>query len=250
MHNWISVFIINIVLLTAQQAETDSLFIQANQAMDGQSYRQAVINYEKILHMGIEHPDLYYNLGNGYYRMGIYGQAIWAYEKGLQFTPRDPDLNFNLDLTNTTVRDRIEIPETFFMLEFYRSIKNMFTIHDSIFLGSFLLVISALLFGVDKLHWLRIPFQSRIIGSLIFLSVLAHGISLDKYLVLSDVNEGIIVFREVEVFSAPFHREDGVLFRIHEGVKLKIKQKQPKWIEIVLLDGKKGWIQSKLVREL
>ena len=81
MHKWISVFIINVVLLTAQQAEIDSLFMQANQAMDEQSYRQAVINYEKILHMGIDHPDLYYNPGNAYYRMGIYGQAVWAYEK-------------------------------------------------------------------------------------------------------------------------------------------------------------------------
>ena len=34
MHKWISVFIINVVLLTAQQAEIDSLFMQANQAMD------------------------------------------------------------------------------------------------------------------------------------------------------------------------------------------------------------------------
>jgi len=32
--------------------------------------------------------------------------------------------------------------------------------------------------------------------------------------------------------------------------ELEIKQKQPDWIEIVLLDGKKGWIQSKSVREL
>ncbi len=130
MHKWISIFIINFVMLTAQQAEIDSLFMQANQAMDEQSYRQAVINYEKISQMGIDHPDLYYNLGNAYYRMGIYGQAVWAYEKGLQFTPRDPDLNFNLDLTNTRVRDRIEVPETFFLLEFYRSIINMFTIQE------------------------------------------------------------------------------------------------------------------------
>ena len=224
--------------------------MQANQAMDEQSYRQAVINYEKISQMGIDHPDLYYNLGNAYYRMGIYGQAVWAYEKGLQFTPRDPDLNFNLDLTNTRVRDRIEVPETFFLLEFYRSIINMFTIQDAIFLGALFLVISALLFGLEKMKWLRIPFSSRIIGSFIILSVLVHGITLDKYLALSEVHEGIVVFREVEAFSAPFRREDAVLFRIHEGVKLEIKQKQPEWIEIVLLDGKKGWIQSKSVREL
>ena len=250
MHKWISIFIINFVLLTAQQAEIDSLFMQANQAMDEQSYRQAVINYEKISQMGIDHPDLYYNLGNAYYRMGIYGQAVWAYEKGLQFTPRDPDLNFNLDLTNTRVRDRIEVPETFFLLEFYRSIKNMFTIQDAIFLGALFLIISALLFGLEKMKWLRIPFSSRIMGSFIILSVLVHGITLDKYLALSEVHEGIVVFREVEAFSAPFRREDAVLFRIHEGVKLEIKQKQSEWFEIVLLDGKKGWIQSKSVREL
>ncbi|MCK5592301.1 MAG: hypothetical protein KAI72_10135, partial [Candidatus Pacebacteria bacterium] len=38
--------------------------------------------------------------------------------------------------------------------------------------------------------------------------------------------------------------------RLHEGVKAEITQEQPDWIEIILIDGKKGWIQSEKVRYL
>jgi len=44
------------------------------------------------------------------------------------------------------------------------------------------------------------------------------------------------------VRSAPVDRDEKVIFRIHEGLKVDIAQSQPGWYEIILLDGKKGWI--------
>ena len=67
---------------------------------------------------------------------------------------------------------------------------------------------------------------------------------------MSDVKNGVIIIREVNISPGPFLRDDAVLFRIHEGVKLEIIQKQTNWMEIVLLDGKKGWIESGAVRVL
>ncbi|NOZ03097.1 MAG: tetratricopeptide repeat protein [FCB group bacterium] len=123
----------------------DSLFITANQYMNQEKYEEAVQLYEKILSQGYEHPDLYYNLGNGYYRLGLLGQAVWAYEEGLRFRPRDPDLRFNLELVNAHIRDRIEIPETFILLELYRALKSKFTLSDLLFAGSGLLLLASFL---------------------------------------------------------------------------------------------------------
>ena len=250
MHRLVLYLFALLTTISAQIVEADSLFIQGNTLMDNQTYRQAVSLYEKILHKGFEHADLYHNLGNAYFRMGIYGQAVWAYEKGLQINPRDQDLMYNLDITNTRVRDRIEIPNTILLLDIYRSLKKMFTLRDMLSIGSILLIIVGMLFVINSLNWISIPLFSKFVGFILVLSVIVHGIALDKYFALSDVKNGVIIIREVNIYPGPFLRDDAVLFRIHEGVKLEIIQKQTNWMEIVLLDGKKGWIESGAVRVL
>lgn len=56
--------------------------------------------------------------------------------------------------------------------------------------------------------------------------------------------------QEVDIYSAPFERRETVIFRLHEGVKAEITQEQLEWLEIILIDGKKGWIQAGKVRYL
>ncbi|NOZ03098.1 MAG: hypothetical protein GXO92_00615 [FCB group bacterium] len=79
--------------------------------------------------------------------------------------------------------------------------------------------------------------MSQLISIIFVLAILVHGVALDKYWELSDKQEGVVIEREVEAFSAPFERRDAVLFKVHEGIKVEITQRQPDWIEIVLLDG-------------
>jgi SH3-like domain-containing protein len=71
--------------------------------------------------------------------------------------------------------------------------------------------------------------------------------ALDKYFEISDTKEVVIVQSEVDIYSAPFEKSETVLFRLHEGVKAEITQEQPGWLEIILIDGKKGWLKSEKV---
>jgi len=73
---------------------------------------------------------------------------------------------------------------------------------------------------------------------------------LDKYWELSDREEGVVISPVVNVRSAPVDRDEKVIFRIHEGLKVDIAQSQPGWFEIILLDGKKGWIPYKSLLKL
>ena len=74
--------------------------------------------------------------------------------------------------------------------------------------------------------------------------------ALDKYWDVSDKNHGIIIASAVDVRSSPLDRGENVVFRIHEGTKVEILDTQIGWSEIILLDGKKGWIPSKELREI
>jgi tetratricopeptide (TPR) repeat protein len=237
-------------LFAQSVVELDSLYKIGNQAMLHENFETAIGNYEQILNQGNSHPDLYYNIGNAYYRLNQIGNAVWAYEKGLQLDPRDKDLQFNLSLANARVRDRIEMPQSMLILEQYRALKKSTTIVDIVLVAAAIFMLGTFIYFIKKYYRWRSIWISRLIVTFFIISLFIHLIALDKYYEISDTKEIIIVQSEVEIFAAPFDRRETVLFRLHEGVKAEITQEQPEWIEIILIDGKKGWIQSEKVRYL
>lgn len=237
-------------LFAQSVAEPDSLYEIGNQAMLQEDFEIAIDNYEQILNQGNSHPDLYYNIGNAYYRLNQIGNAVWAYEKGLQLNPRDKDLQFNLSLAYTRVHDRIEIPQSMLLLEQYRALKKSTTLVDIVLIAAAIFMLGAFIYFLKKYYRWQSIWISRLIITFFVLSLFVHLIALDKYYEISDTKEVIIIQSEVEIFSAPFDRRETVLFRLHEGVKAEITQEQPDWMEIILIDGKKGWIQSEKVRYL
>ena len=84
----------------------------------------------------------------------------------------------------------------------------------------------------------------------LLLIIFYFWMALDKYWDVSDKNHGIIITSAVDVRSSPLDRGENVVFRIHEGTKVEIHNLQAGWSEIMLLDGKKGWIFSKDIRNI
>ena len=113
------------LFLNAQEA--DSLLIKANKLYTEGRYQDAIDTYENILKLGYESPELYYNLGNTYYKQNVIAQTILNYEKALQLAPNDEDINYNLQLTNRLVVDKIEVLPVFFVTGWIRNLKNIFT---------------------------------------------------------------------------------------------------------------------------
>ncbi|MBU0528917.1 hypothetical protein KKF86_04070 [bacterium] len=238
------------VLFTQSAVEPDSLYKIGNQAMLQDDFETAIFNYEQIINQGNSHPDLYYNLGNAYYRVNQIGNAVWAFEKGLQLTPRDKDLQFNLSLANARVRNRIEIPRSMLILEQYRALKKSTTLEDIILIAAAIFMLGAFVYFLKKYYQWQSIWVSRLIITLFVLSLIIHFVALDKYYEISDTKEVIIVQPTVDIYPAPFDKRETVLFRLHEGVKAEVTQEQSDWLEIILIDGKKGWIQTEKVRYL
>lgn len=226
------------------------LYDNGNQAMLKGEYQTAIENYEQIISEKLNQPDLYYNIGNAYFKNGEIGNAIWAYEKGLQLAPRDKDLRFNLAVVNARVRDRIKAPPIFFVLEQYRALKNSSTLTDIILIAATLLMLAALLYFMKKYYAWQSRWISRLGIGILFVSLVVHIAAIDKYYEISDTDFVIITSQEVDIYSAPFARRDAIHFRLHEGVKAEIAQEQSGWLEIILIDGKKGWISEENIRKL
>ena len=238
-----------VILYAETTISVDSLFSMGNRYFNIEKYDYALDAYLAILDQ-VEHPDLYYNIGNTYYRLGDIGQAIWAYEKGIQLSPLNKDLQYNLDFLNARVKDRIEVPKNMLFIEIYRTLKRNIKLKDLLLWGGLMLLLSAFATLFKEFGILDVLFAFRMQVFLLFVSALIHIIALDKYWEISDKNEGVIISPIVNVRSAPIDRDEKIIFRIHEGLKVDIVQSQPGWFEIILLDGNKGWISHESLLRL
>ena len=238
------------VILNAESTiPVDSLFSIGNRYFSIEKYDYALDAYLAILEK-VENPDLYFNIGNTYYRQGNLGQAIWAYEKGIQLSPLHKDLKYNLDFVNARVKDRIEVPKGVLFIEMYRTIKRNVKLNDLLLWGGIMMLLASFATFFKVFNILDNIFAYRVTIILFIFSLLLHLIALDKYWEISDKNEGIIISSIVNVRSAPIDRDEKIIFRIHEGLKVDIVQSQPGWFEIILLDGKKGWIEHQSLLRL
>ena len=238
------------VILNAESTiPVDSLFSIGNRYFSIEKYDYALDAYLAILEK-VENPDLYFNIGNTYYRQGNLGQAIWAYEKGIQLSPLHKDLKYNLDFVNARVKDRIEVPKGILFIEMYRTIKRNVNLNDLLLWGGIMILLASFATFFKVFNILDNIFAYRMTVILFIFSLLLHMIALDKYWEISDKNEGIIISSIVNVRSAPIDRDEKIIFRIHEGLKVDIVQSQPGWFEIILLDGKKGWIEHQSLLRL
>ncbi len=219
----------------------------SNQAMLNKDYDKAVQLYESILDSGYLNKDLYYNLGNAYYRKNYLGQAIWAYKNAIKFYPRDEDAKYNLAVTNARMIDRIEMPESFFILNLYRNIKQYLTIHEWLGIGSVLVFFQALLFSFIKTNLLQLKYFKSIFSLLIVINLIVHGICFDYYVQLKKENSAVVISNEVEAYSGPSDNNT-VLFIVNDGSIVDILNNQNDWYEIILIDGKKGWLKNETIR--
>ena len=235
--------------LNAQEA--DSLLIKANNLFVEGKYQHAVDSYENILKLGYESSELYYNLGNAYYKQNIIARAILNYEKALQLAPNDNDINYNLELTNRLVIDKIEKLPVFFVTGWIRSLKNLFS-------SDFWAIISIVTFVVSLL-FISFYLYSRSSSFKIlsfwlgFIAILISGTSFifsyqqKQKILISDT--AIVMNPAVTVKSSP-DISGTDLFVIHEGTKVWVDDEISGWNEIKLSDGSKGWLKTEDIESI
>ena len=227
----------------AQQPK--QLFQQANQAYQAQDFQQAIDLYQKILGQGYQGKEIYYNLGNTYFRLNNLGQAILNYEKALKLDPNDPDIRYNLELANLRVVDRLELPPRFFLFDWWDSLKTYFSLGQltrlvaGLFILSILLVVFWLFTRRYRLRrWLLTG--TIISGILLFFWTYILVKQSETY---RNNRQAVVLTPTITVMSAPDEVSTDV-FLLHEGVKIRLDEQRETWVKISLPDGKSGWIKT------
>ena len=239
--------IIPILLCTvfAVSASMNLHYEKGLHAYRNNQYDLAIQEFEIILDNNWDSPELYYNLGNAFYRHGNISGAIWAYESSLRLAPTYADAEYNLKLANLKVKDRVVIPDPPIYLKWYMGIKERFIPSVWLNITLFILLLLSLLVTVSRiLSVVSLNYISGIFSTLFFISLF---FTLHSIWTENSVNQGIIYYSAVEARSEP-NTFSAQLFAVHEGLKVSVNQTSENWVEIELMDGKTGWIENHQIR--
>ena len=219
---------------------------EAEAAYTQEDYGKAIELYEGLLNNYGESADVYYNLGNAYYKSNKVASAILNYERALLLNPGDRDIRFNLQLAQQRAVDKIEPIGEFFLTRWMNQLQNLFAVDSWAKIGviCFILFIGCLiLFFFSKwIHFKKLGFSLGLF--FIVLVIIANLFASNQKGELMNRNHAIVFVPTVTIKSSP-DASGTDLFILHEGTKVFIKSKLGDWSEIEMEDGNVGWIPSK-----
>lgn len=222
-----------------------SIFEEANQLYKNKEYEKALEKYLLLEQQGNRTANIYYNIGNCYYRLNKLGYAILYYEKAYKLNPDDESIQKNLKIASSRTIDKIVPIQKIF---FYQWIDSIVQNNSPAFFGYLSVVVIwisigfAILFFITKKSNIRkLSFYSFIVFFVAFVIIIWFGYQSNNY--HQNTPYGIVLAKTVYVKSSPDQASTD-LFILHEGTKFEIQDNISNWYKIRLANGSTGWIED------
>jgi tetratricopeptide (TPR) repeat protein len=223
----------------------DKLFSKANGLYKSGKYEKAIELYLIIEKQGLQSDDLYFNLGNCYYKLNKVAPSIYFYEKALKINPVNDDVITNLAFAKRMTIDVIEeLPKTF-LQKFSENVIQKLPFDSWAIIAviaSFLVSILFLFYYFsDSSKMKLLYFNSSILA--LFILIVSVFFAFKNYNTVQNNKTAIIFSVKVAIKNAPTFSSEEV-FTLHEGTKVIVVDELDNWKKIKLADGKIGWVYS------
>ncbi|MEI8201682.1 MAG: tetratricopeptide repeat protein [Bacteroidota bacterium] len=219
--------------------------VEGNMLYGKNQYDKAIEKYMSVLNQGYVAAELYYNLGNAYFKTEDYTQAIYYFEKSLKINPSDENASFNLKVCNTKIADKLEEVPQLFYVKWWTSLSHLMSLQSFTIIGIilfFLFFISLAIYLLSRTILLRkIFFFASII--FIFITIFTLLCAYSQYKDSSRNDYAIVFEPTLSVKSSPDEKGNDI-FVIHQGLKVSLTDQIGEWSEIRLSNGSKGWVKS------
>jgi len=225
--------------------DQEEIFQRGVDAYEERNFDLALESFIFLSEEGIVNAELYYNIGNTFFRQDELGLAILYYKKGLKLQPNNRLLKNNLDHLLALTKDRQVSEETNPFLNILKAIVYALSLNYLFILSLFLFVIIVLIINV-----LIIYYKNRektvplfILSMSIVLFIIVGTISVYRWQDYLDDSEGVLLVSSTTGFSGP--AEDYTnLFTIHEGMIFRVNIEGEEWSQITLPSGITGWVSN------
>lgn len=223
----------------------------ANDAYIAGEYRRASELYERIVADGKLSTKLYFNLANAYFKQDELGKAILYYHRAQLLSPGDEDIRHNLAIAESRTKDRIEAVPEFFVKTWLRSVRNMLSCTTwtviSLCLLAMTLVFGLLFVLAQRLAVRKGGFYGMLAMLLLFITTTWFAAAERRAML--DREMAVVMTSTASVKSSP-DRSATDLFVLHEGTTLRVVGSLDEWSEVVIADGKKGWVESSKIEQI
>lgn len=247
MYRVLTVLLISFIFpLGSEAVDFEERLREGNEYYLQGEYESAAASYQSIVDSGYASGELYYNLGNAYYKSHNITMALVNYERANILKPKDTDIEHNLEVAREFVVDRIDVLPEFFLTRAYVGFVKAFDADVWAILSiiSFILALTLLLVYFLS-RWIalrRISFWSGIMFVLISLSTILFAYHQNK--LTTRHNQALVFTPSVVIKSSPDENSGTDLFLLHEGTKVTVDDQLGEWREVVLSDGNRGWLKE------
>ena len=223
----------------------------ADQEYKRGNYPQAIADYKSLLKK-TPSAEVYYNLGNAYFRSDSIPQAILAYERAALINPGNSYIRFNLQFARGKTIDKVAEPDEMFFISWFRSAANLATVDGwatmVLFSAALLGCCILLYFFSSRILVRKVGFGCAIAFAILF--VLSNIFALYQKNALTSKEGAIIMAPAANLKKTPIRSgaDEAVL---HEGTRVDIADRSIKgWLGVKLADGREGWIEENTVEEI
>ena len=234
-----------LLCFTMLKSHAASDFEQGNLQYQKGDYKGAIETYNRIIKSGYEAPEVYFNLGNCYYKTNNTPESILNYERALKLAPRDEDIQFNLKLANLKVIDKIQVVDQIFFKRWLESMAHYFSTDSAATFTILFMWIALIILALFVISWS--PVFKRFffyLGILLMVcSISFYLIAHNRYEAVNSTMAGIVFNPSVYVKSAPNDKSTD-LFILHEGTKVQILDNVGQWKKIKLMNNNEGWVRA------
>lgn len=260
----IYILLLSLTLLTpALQAQEDDTCVQTgmkavtswvedgNQHYRMGNYDVACDYYGLALSSDYGNADLYYNLGNAYYRNDQLALAILNYERALRLNPSMSDAKENLALAYSKTPDRITELPRLFIVRWVDSLCTTVTPHAWRIVLLILIAIAGI--AVMLLRWgsntslRKTGLAASIVTAVLIVATTLLLIGSTKR--YNGHSQAIVMEQAITVKGSPEQQSVDKML-LHEGTKVDVLDVYSDWTKIRIADGTTGWCLSESIERI
>ena len=230
-------FLVSASLASAQGTDQ---FAKANQEYAAGDFDSAARDYEEIVRSGSDTPNLFYNLGNTYFRKKDFGRAILNYERALALDPHHPEAQANLRIARDEAR-ALELIPTKLERALAVATQNQYAVAVAVAFWVFAFSAVALSFGARR---------SRRLIALSILSLSIFAVSAFAAWEFARGKNGadlaIVTAENADARLATADNANRVL-TLPAGSEVQILSERGDWIYAALPNNLRGWMPAKTI---
>ena len=230
---------------TAVVATAEVSKAAADSAYAHEQFERAAQLYAALIDANGESAEIYFNLGNCYYRQDSLARAILYYERARLLDPADADIRLNLDLARAKTVDKV-VPQTelFFVTAYHKLVLSLsargWALCGWLTFALMLICLGIYLF-VPRMGLQKAAFTMAVLALIV--CVFANVAAFNQRSHILDRTGAIIMTPSAVVKSTPSATGTD-LFILHEGTHVEITDNTMReWVEIIMVDGKAGWLE-------